>query len=80
MSATPITALHAAPYGLTFHKTAPLRRAGHTTAEQVADLVAAHRNNPDASPLAGITGMGPARITAVCDAIDRWSADGGVTA
>ncbi|GAA2772917.1 hypothetical protein [Saccharopolyspora taberi] len=68
---TPIAELH--KLGLTFHKTTPLRRAGHTTVEDVAELVAEHRATPDGSRLSTVSGMGTARITAVCDAIDRWN-------
>lgn len=78
MPETPLAHLHG--FGATFHQTTPLKRSGHTTVEQVADLVAAHRNTPDASPLANVSGMGPARIMAVCEAVDRWAADRGVTA
>ncbi|MCA1195115.1 hypothetical protein [Saccharopolyspora sp. 6V] len=76
MTDTPVTVLHREPHGLTFHQTAPLRRAGYVTIEQIADLVEAHYENPDESALAEITGMGTARVAAVCDAIDRWTATG----
>lgn len=72
MSDTPITVLHDEKYGITFHKTAPLRRAGYTSVEQLETLVRAHRDNPEGSTLSSLSGMGPARVEAVCRAIDIW--------
>lgn len=67
---TPIAALN--EHGVTWHQTTPLKRAGYTTAESVADLVTAHHANPHNSPLAAVTGMGQTRITAVCNAVQSW--------
>lgn len=72
MTDTPIAELHR--FGINFHKTAPLKRAGFTTVEQVVELVAEHRANPLGSRLSGVTGMGRARVEAVLAAVDRWSA------
>lgn len=73
MPETPIAKLH--DFGATFHQTTPLKRAGHTTAEAVADLVAEHQSNPENSPLADVSGMGQARIDAVCSAVERWRSE-----
>ncbi|WP_409186690.1 hypothetical protein F9C11_21615 [Amycolatopsis sp. VS8301801F10] len=67
---TPITVLH--QHGLTFHQTAPLRAAGHDTAEAVAQLVDEHRATVSSSTLSQLSGMGPRRIALVTDAVDAW--------
>ncbi len=67
---TVLSALH--QHGLNHHQTAPLRRYGITTVEQLARLVDAHRVPPGSSELAGIPGMGARRIDAACEAVDHW--------
>lgn len=71
---TDLVVLH--EHGLTHHQTLPLRKAGHGTAEAVAQLVDAHRATPalSLSTLAGLSGMGPRRLALVCDAVDSWRA------
>ncbi|MBK1785119.1 hypothetical protein [Prauserella cavernicola] len=71
-TATDVQALH--EYGLTFHQTAPLRRAGITTTEQLAELVDEHRATPTGSQLSDVSGMGAQRIAAVCAAAEAWRA------
>lgn len=70
---TPVAALHR--HGATWHQTKPLTRAGYTTAEQVAELVDGHRHTPNTSPLVAVGGMGERRVNAICEAVDRWTAE-----
>lgn len=70
-TATPIQEL-SGDGGLTHHQTTPLRQHGITTVERLAELVDAHRANPDGSELSTVAGFGRARIEKVCAAIDRW--------
>lgn len=58
--------------GLTHHQITPLRRHGIATVERLAELVDAHRANPDGSELSTVASFGGKRIELVCSAIDRW--------
>lgn len=58
--------------GLTHHQTTPLRQHGIKTVERLAELVDAHRENPDGSELSTVAGFSRARIEKACAAIDRW--------
>jgi hypothetical protein len=77
MTETPGTSLTtlAGEDGLTHHQTTPLRRHGVTTVEQLAELVDAHRANPDDSALSQMPGLGRTRIERVCAVIDQWRTD-----
>lgn len=72
---TELTALH--QHGLTHHQTTPLRRHGITTVEHLARLARAHRAEPDGSELSDVPGIGPRRVTALCESIDRWTTETG---
>lgn len=67
---TDIQVLH--EHGLTHHQTGPLRSAGHDTAEEIAELVDAHRADGETSALVQLPGMGPRRLALVCAAVDSW--------
>lgn len=70
---TDLKVLH--EHGLSHHQTAPLRIAGHTTAEAVAYLVDAHRAAPAVqSALSRVSGLGARRVEMVCAAVDSWRA------
>jgi DNA invertase Pin-like site-specific DNA recombinase len=70
-TATPIQEL-SGDGGLTHHQTTPLRQHGITTVEQLAELVDAHRANPDGSELSTVAGFGRKRVELACTAVDRW--------
>ncbi|MGW7537807.1 hypothetical protein [Amycolatopsis sp. NPDC054798] len=69
-AATPIAELH--NHGATWHQTNPLR--DHlTTVEELAELLADHRNNPATSLLAAVPSLGPARIEKLAAAVQSWT-------
>lgn len=70
-TATPLQELNG-DGGLTHHQTTPLRQHGITTVERLAELVDAHRTNPDGSELSTVAGFGRKRVELACTAIDRW--------
>ncbi|MFI6304321.1 hypothetical protein ACIBCH_20820 [Amycolatopsis thailandensis] len=69
---TDLKVLH--QHGLTHHQTGPLRAAGHTTVEAVAEFVDAHRALPEGTVVELPPGLGERRLALVCTAVDSWRA------
>lgn len=69
---TPIADLMGESGGLTRYQVKPLRDALVETVEELAELVDAHRANPDGSRLSEMPGLAARRVTVVCEAIDAW--------
>lgn len=71
-SGTPLAELTGAG-GLTHHQTKPLLDYdANITVEQLAELVDAHRGNPEGSELSRVPGFGRRRVELACAAIDQW--------